>query len=102
MYESNRANTVRALRLREESRECWRSIKSTIDEDRTGSIATLEIVTDASTGSYRVCEDKNEIEDTLIRANKKKFSLTEGTPFRVEPLATLCGDYGTNVPYALL
>ena len=54
--------------------------------------ARLQVAHPHVPNEYIWTEDKDEIETSIINANKKKFRLADNTPFRMEPLLS---DYGT-------
>ena len=93
VYGTKKASSVRSLTVMEEQRTINRQIKMKLQGINNGSISRLEIQNPNNPQEYIWTENKDLIETSLIRANKKKFSLADNTPFRQQPLLDQCGVY---------
>ena len=92
-YGTNRASSLRSLVVMEEERAINRQIKGKL-KSGGGSTSKLQIPHPHVPNEYIWTEDKDEIEASIINANKKKFRLADDTPFRLDPLLSHCGTYG--------
>lgn len=92
VYGIKRASVSRSLAVTEEQRIIHRQIHSKL-KGSGGSISKLQIPNPHVPDEYIWTEDKDEIEASIINANKKKIRLADETPFRMEPLLSDCGPY---------
>lgn len=93
VYGTKRTSAIRSLAVMEEQRSISRKVKAKLKTEG-GSISKLQIPDPNNPGTHMWTEDKDQIERSIIEANKVKFCLADNTPFRQEPLLSQCGTYG--------